>query len=277
MATDEYIMGIDEAGRGPVLGPMVYGAVYCKIEYKEKVKDMFQVQDSKQLSAEQRESIYDKMTKNIDKNSNIVNYFVKALPADELSQNMLRRVKYNLNAMSHHTAMDLIQNVLDALAEKPNAVLKEVYVDTVGDPGKYQTMLEDKFPNIESITVSKKADSLYPVVSAASIVAKVTRDRMMVDIERKYKAKMGSGYPSDPNTKLWLDKNTDKVFGFPYDVVRFSWSTTTKLFEKMDCATVEWSDDEDEEDFTQQKLVVKKTLPRSDIMRDYGLEVVTKL
>jgi ribonuclease H2 subunit A len=272
---EEYILGIDEAGRGPVLGPMVYGAVYCKIEYREKVKEIFQVDDSKVLSAEHRERIYNNMTKTVDKNASIVNYFVKVLNADELSQNMLRRSKYNLNEMSHHTAMDLIQQVLNALAKKKRCVLKEVYVDTVGDPKKYQTMLEEKFPEIGQITVSKKADSLFPVVSAASIVAKVTRDRMMAEIEQKHNNKMGSGYPNDPSTKKWLDKNTDKVFGFPYDVVRFSWNTVTKLFEKNGCVQVEWSDDEEDEVIVSQPKL-KKPLPRCSMLQDWGLEVVSE-
>jgi ribonuclease HII len=77
------------------------------------------------------------------------------------------RTKYNLNQISHDTAAELIQR-----AQAKGDPLKEVYVDTVGDPAKYQATLSRKFPRLD-ITVSKKADDLFPVVSAASIVAKV--------------------------------------------------------------------------------------------------------
>jgi ribonuclease HII len=51
-------------------------------------------------------------------------------------------------------------------------LLEKVYIDTVGDPEKYRIKLTEKFPGIKFV-VAKKADSLYPVVSGASIVAKV--------------------------------------------------------------------------------------------------------
>ena len=86
------------------------------------------------------------------------------------------------------------------------------------------------------ITVTSKADSLFPVVSAASIVAKVTRDdevdnwKFNENLEKDDRD-FGSGYPADPNTKKWLTKNFDRVFGLP-DMCRFSWGTVKNLMEE---------------------------------------------
>ena len=80
---------------------------------------------------------------------------------------MYRRGKYNLHTMSHDTAAGLVRAALDAGVD-----VAELYVDTVGPPDKYQAKLEAIFPTIK-VTVAKKADSLYPCVSAASICAKV--------------------------------------------------------------------------------------------------------
>lgn len=89
----------------------------------------------------------------------------------------------------------------------------QVYVDTVGPPETYQTKLESRFPQLK-ITVAKKADSLYPIVSAASICAKVTRDTHLKQwrfIENEVSDRkivlpengFGSGYPSGLlNTRL---------------------------------------------------------------------------
>lgn len=133
----------------------------------------------------------------------------------------------------------------------------EVYVDTIGDPKKYQAKLSEIFPTL-SIVVSKKADSIYPIVSAASICAKVTRDLILTNWKFKEKKEFpkdyGSGYTSDPYTIKWLKNNVDKVFGYP-SIVRFSWETTSVALKKA-AYEVKW--DEDDEDIAyglkQKKL-----------------------
>ncbi|XP_040994998.1 ribonuclease H2 subunit A-like isoform X1 [Juglans microcarpa x Juglans regia] len=103
------------------------------------------------------------------------------------------RNKINLNEISHDSAIGLINRV-------PNMrfLLTEVYLDSVGDAEKYRIELSERFPGIKFVVA--KADSLYPVVSGASIVAKVTRDRALREwvfdetadnLHRNF----GSGYP----------------------------------------------------------------------------------
>lgn len=139
---------------------------------------------------------------------------------------MFKRGKYNLNSMSHDTAIGLVQAAIDQ-----GVRVAEVYVDTVGPPDKYQAKLEQIFPDLK-ITVAKKADSLYPCVSAASICAKVARDKALKEWrfpeQKQFTSTWGSGYPGDAVTKRFLEDNLDPVFGFP-SIVRFSWSTAEKL------------------------------------------------
>ncbi|GBN21810.1 Ribonuclease H2 subunit A [Araneus ventricosus] len=152
--------------------------------------------------------------------------------------------KYNLNALSHDSAIGLIRKALEL-----GVAVAEVYVDTVGPPEKYQAKLAALFPDIK-ITVAKKADSLYPIVSAASICAKVARDNAVKswqfsEGEQFQDVEYGSGYPNDPVTKKFLANNIDPVFGFP-QFVRFSWSTAEKILESS-AAKIEWEEVEDED------------------------------
>lgn len=132
-----------------------------------------------------------------------------------------------------------------------NNNIKEVFVDTVGPPKSYQELLSRRFHNYDiKFTVAPKADSLYPCVSAASIVAKVTRDRFIAnwtfDENEKYEEnkkdfsfKFGSGYPGDPVSKKWLVENFDPVFGYP-NIVRFSWKTVTNSLKNNKAYDVKW-------------------------------------
>lgn len=233
------ILGIDEAGRGPVLGPMVYSSCFVPISFEETLKKLG-CDDSKVLKAEQRDKLFDKLDK---QTTEYVGWMVHILSAQFISNSMLGRAKYNLNAMSHDTAIGLIKSAL-----REGVKVKKVFVDTVGPPATYQEKLQRIFPDID-ITVEKKADSKYPIVSAASICAKVCRDKIIknwkfkenADIERKY----GSGYTSDVVTKAWLRRNVDRVFGFP-SFVRFSWSTAKLIMEEK-AVEVRWNDDDDDD------------------------------
>lgn len=239
LKTEPCWLGIDEAGRGPVLGPLVYGICFSPVAEKDKFKKMG-FADSKTLTEEQREGIFEKICENLD----FMGWMVEILSPAYISRSMLRRAKYNLNALSHDCAIGLVKRALEK-----GVNVTEVFVDTVGDPGKYQEKLKDIFPSID-ITVAKKADALYPVVSAASICAKVARDRAVknwhfaegITIEDN---SFGSGYPGDPATKKFLAGNIDPVFGFP-DFVRFSWSTAALILER-EAAAVSWEDDDDDQ------------------------------
>ncbi|XP_044309962.1 ribonuclease H2 subunit A [Varanus komodoensis] len=236
--TEPCSLGIDEAGRGPVLGPMVYGICYCPVVRQGDLETM-KVADSKTLTEIQREELFEKL----DDAKDSVGWALHILSPNFISNSMQRRAKYNLNALSHDTAIGLIQHALDSGVQ-----VSEVFVDTVGPADKYQEKLKQHFPELE-VTVKPKADSLFPVVSAASICAKVARDRVvknwkfvedLEDVNMDY----GSGYPNDPKTKEWLTQNLDPVFGFP-QFVRFSWSTAQTILESK-AVPVCWADTEDD-------------------------------
>lgn len=236
--TEGCCLGIDEAGRGPVLGPMVYGICYCPLSKKQDLEEL-KVADSKTLSENEREKLFAK----VDAAKDFIGWALQVLSPNYISTSMQQRAKYNLNALSHDAAIGLVQSMLD------NGVqLKEVYVDTVGPAEKYEEKLKERFPELE-VTVKAKADSLFPIVSAASICAKVARDhavntwKFIEDLEEVDKD-YGSGYPNDPKTKDWLAKYLDPVFGYP-QFVRFSWSTAQVILDNK-AVSVRWDDDEDD-------------------------------
>lgn len=153
----------------------------------------------------------------------------------------------------------------------------------MGSPEKYEEKLKQIFPNIPKIWVRKKADSLFPIVSAASICAKVTRDEAVRDWEfdeanlQVSSREFGSGYPGDPQTKQWLRDNLDSVFGFP-SFIRFSWSTSKVLLEK-EAVGVEWPGDDEEiedDDEDNENRANAGQKRRQMTLQDFGVGKKTK-
>ncbi len=202
--------------------------------------------DSKALTAAKRAGLFKRM-----KACGRVGWIIKSISAAHISSSMLRRHPYSLNALSHDAAMELVQRALDM-----GVNVTHVYVDTVGDPGRYQSKLSAAFAHRIGFTVEKKADATYKVVSAASIAAKVTRDAAMEVLQEAYQAQasarhdhsaagraMGSGYPGDATTKAWLEAQVQPLFGFDRSI-RFSWSTVVDLLQKKG-TRVQWEEEED--------------------------------
>ncbi|KAE9589452.1 putative ribonuclease H [Lupinus albus] len=146
--------------------------------------------DSKTLKEEKREKLFGELKEN-----DSIGWAFDVIDPRELSAKMLKKNKINLNEISHDSAMGLIDRVL-----KMGVLLTEVYIDTVGGAGKYEAKLSKVFPSIKFV-IAEKADSLYPVVSGASIVAKVTRDRavrewVFDETAENILRNFGSGYPA---------------------------------------------------------------------------------
>ncbi|KAJ5984390.1 hypothetical protein N7481_006489 [Penicillium waksmanii] len=247
------VLGVDEAGRGPVLGPMVYGAFYLPLDlHHSLLAEEHSFDDSKVLTPGVRANLMRLLNTPGENLFESCGYAIKLLSARDIGSGMMKpgTAVYNLNAQ----AMDATIEIIRGVVEERGVDVKEVYIDTIGNPATYQQKLERIFPSLK-ITVAKKADSLYPCVSAASVAAKVTRD---VALEVLYEAVLreqsldttpegwGSGYPSDSKCTGWLRRNMDPVFGWGNEC-RFSWGTAKEMLELKGGARVDWPVDDDED------------------------------
>lgn len=247
-------LGVDEAGRGPVLGPMVYGVFYLPVPLSDPLlRTAHHFDDSKVLTPAVRSSLMRALcTSSTDLHASC-GWATASLSARDIAANMLKPGgAYNLNAQAMDATVDLIRSVY-ALGVN----VTEIYVDTIGQPAAYQARLQRVFPTAR-VTVAKKADSLYPCVSAASVCAKVTRDAAL---EVLYDARgeeasagggegmmaWGSGYPSDARCVGWMRGNMHPVFGWGSEC-RFSWGTAKDMLEgKGEGVQVDWPAEDDGE------------------------------
>ncbi|KAF9223392.1 ribonuclease HII [Gyrodon lividus] len=242
-APGPYILGVDEAGRGPVLGPLVYGVAYCPVAWKDELEELG-FADSKTLTPEKRAELLGVLNADpVD-----LGWSVRVISPQAISSGMLKIPPTNLNKQSQDATVMLIREVLQRGIQ-----LSEVYVDALGNTSTYEAYLSSVFPGI-NFTVATKADSKFKIVGAASVAAKVTRDACIegwcfeeIDGDDQYSdpkgfgREFGSGYPSDPKTKAWIEGSLEPTFGFP-SVARFSWTTVKVVLEKSAYPT-KWVDE----------------------------------
>lgn len=201
------ILGIDEAGRGSVLGPMVIAGVIIP-EKMEKVLERMGVKDSKRLVPNRRTILSRKLKKMFD-------YEIVVISALEIDK--MRADGINLNDIEKNAMRDLIIRL------NPEKAIVDA-VDVKAE--RFQNYLCESTG--VNVIAEHKADDKYIEVSAASIIAKAERDAQIAEINKEYikTGGIGSGYPSDPITKKFLNNYTyDEMPEF----VRKSWATVSKM------------------------------------------------
>ena len=193
--------GVDEAGRGSVMGPLVVGAVF--VESDDLLLDIG-VKDSKKLTPKKRESIYEQLT------SSVPGWSVSIASAADIDR---LRKSMSLNEIEMDMFCEAVTKypTSEVIADCPD-------VNETGFTARFKAALKTD----GTVIAKHKADDTYPVVSAASIIAKVTRDRMMEEIRQRFGTDVGSGYPSDRHTMEFIE-NWIKENGKAPEDVRCSW------------------------------------------------------
>lgn len=206
----KYVIGIDEAGRGPVIGPLVI-CVYVIEQEKHQMLKTMGAKDSKLLSKHQRENLYPKL-KEI-----AADIKLKHMSAAEIDET---RKNFSLNVIE--------QRIMLNLAKKVKLKPEIIYIDAADvNEKRFGSVFQIEFPDAKIVS-KHQADKHYPVVSAASIIAKVERDRAVKSLSSKLGVDIGSGYPADPKTKKFLKDYFSKHKTFP-PFVRESWDTAKRI------------------------------------------------
>ncbi|MEM0026619.1 MAG: ribonuclease HII [Ignisphaera sp.] len=208
------LAGIDEAGRGPLIGDMFIALVAMENRYLPALQ-VAGVNDSKKISKTKREQLLP-----------IILSLSSLVIVNRIQPNQID--EYNINVLEMNAILDLIRRAQKLI------YIDEVYIDAFTDPGK----ITEKVKSVDNdlkIFAEFKADSKYVVVGAASIVAKVLRDKHIESLKAIY-GNFGSGYPSDRKTIEWL-KNYYRLHKEIPPIVRRSWATVKKLLHEENRTT----------------------------------------
>jgi ribonuclease HII len=205
------VLGIDEAGRGPVIGPLIVAGVVIPDE-KIPVLERMGIKDSKKLTPTRRKVLSRKL-------KNMFEYETVEITAQDIDK--LRANDVNLNEIEKIAMLKIINQldydcvIIDSVDVKPKRLEKEIKSIT----------------GSTNVISEHKADDKYIQVAAASIIAKYERDMIIEHLKKDYRkiGEMGSGYPSDPKTKKFLEKFT---YDEMPDIVRKSWKTVQNFKNK---------------------------------------------
>ncbi|NLL94827.1 MAG: ribonuclease HII [Thermoplasmatales archaeon] len=198
------ICGVDEAGRGSAMGPLVVAAVYAD---GDDGLSAMGVRDSKRLTPKAREALYSEI-------------------AGSYEFRVVRAEAWEIDAiMAGSTLNDLEMDLFAAACGGFRAL--RYYADCfTRDVASFSNALSARLGNAKVIA-SHGGDAEFPIVSAASIVAKVERDRAMEAVSEKYGG-IGSGYPSDAKTMGFIE-NWIREKGVPPREARTSWEPIRKM------------------------------------------------
>jgi ribonuclease HII len=207
------ISGIDEAGKGPVLGPMCVAGVLLQ-EGKLDALSQIGVKDSKQLTAKRREALA------VEIKALAHEYYILEVSPFQIDE--LRKIMTMNEIM-----VACYAKVLEEL--KPHHAFVDA-ADVIAY--RFGENIKKKYAGEIEITSEHNADEKYPIVSAASILAKVKRDALIKTLEENVGVEIGSGYPADPKTIRFLEAWIQEHGSLP-DFARSSWETARRLLENF--------------------------------------------
>ena len=213
------LLGIDDAGRGPVIGPMILAGCLVDEEGEKKLRKLG-VTDSKALTQKRREFLEEKI-KEI-----AITYEVIIVLPNEIDGHNGDGIK--LNEVEAIMCAGIINKI-----NKGFEKIKVVVDCPSPNTSKWCDFLKTKVQNLKNLEISceHKADKNHISVSAASILAKCVREREMDKLKEIFGSEIGSGYCSDPLTCKFLEKYAKKHED--KGIFRKTWITWQRAYEKL--------------------------------------------
>ncbi|HVY01933.1 MAG TPA: ribonuclease HII [Candidatus Nanoarchaeia archaeon] len=210
------ILGIDDAGRGPLIGPMFLAGVLVEKDKEKELKEIG-AEDSKTLTHPTRIRLSKEIMQRV------VGFHVERTDANDIDSSILSGT--NLNTLEAKKAANIINTLTKG---KKDTILVIVDCPSVNTQAWRKTLMSFVQTDADiEVVCEHKADANYPSVSAASILAKVAREDSVTELKKKF-GDFGSGYPSDPYTKEFLKKQGSALKDS--GLFRKTWATWKAVF-----------------------------------------------